>query len=147
MITQANAYWLDFFLKRDCNVLIYNYRGYGSSEQYLWTPNLSPDQHKFDAERVMQFLVNRIQVKGKIGCYGRSIGGIAAAHLVGKFPFVSVMIGDRTMGKLNRVVYERYNQNPYILAIYRYISCFWQVDTGKALCNNKNCYKIICFDE
>lgn len=32
MITQANAYWLDFFLKRDCNVLVWNYRGYGESE-------------------------------------------------------------------------------------------------------------------
>ena len=32
MITQANAYWLDFFLKRDCNVFIWNYRGYGGSE-------------------------------------------------------------------------------------------------------------------
>lgn len=52
-----------------------------------------------DAERVMQFLVNRIQVKGKIGVYGRSIGGIAASHLVKKFPkIVKCFIGDRTMG-------------------------------------------------
>ena len=32
MVTSANAYWLDFFLRRDCNVLIWNYRGYGESE-------------------------------------------------------------------------------------------------------------------
>ncbi len=32
MILAANAYWLDFFLKRDCNVLVWNYRGYGESE-------------------------------------------------------------------------------------------------------------------
>ena len=44
MITRANAYWLDFFLKRDCNVLVWNYRGYGESEQRLITPNLTPDQ-------------------------------------------------------------------------------------------------------
>lgn len=31
MVTNANAYWLDFFLRRDCNVLIWNYRGYGES--------------------------------------------------------------------------------------------------------------------
>ena len=32
MVTSANAYWLDFFLRRDCNVLIWNYRGYGESQ-------------------------------------------------------------------------------------------------------------------
>ena len=32
MVTSANAYWLDFFLRRDCNVLIWNYRGYGASQ-------------------------------------------------------------------------------------------------------------------
>ena len=31
MVTSANAYWLDFFLRRDCNVFIWNYRGYGES--------------------------------------------------------------------------------------------------------------------
>lgn len=42
MITSANAYWLDFFLRRDCNVLIWNYRGYGESGQSFWSPNLCP---------------------------------------------------------------------------------------------------------
>ena len=32
MVTAANAYWLDFFLRREVNVLIWNYRGYGLSE-------------------------------------------------------------------------------------------------------------------
>ena len=55
-----------------------------------------------DAERVMQFLVNRIQVKGKIGVYGRSIGGIAASHLVQKFPkIIKCFVGDRTMGEFD----------------------------------------------
>jgi hypothetical protein len=31
MVTSANAYWLDFFLRRDSNVIIWNYRGYGES--------------------------------------------------------------------------------------------------------------------
>ena len=44
MVTSANAYWLDFFLRRDCNVLIWNYRGYGESEQSIFSPNLTPEQ-------------------------------------------------------------------------------------------------------
>lgn len=43
MITSANAYWLDFFLRRDCNVLIWNYRGYGETQQSIFSPNLTPD--------------------------------------------------------------------------------------------------------
>lgn len=82
MITSANAYWLDFFLRRDCNVLIWNYRGYGQSQQSVFSPNLDPNQARVDIERVLQFLVNRLQVRGKIGVYGRSIGGICASHLV-----------------------------------------------------------------
>jgi hypothetical protein len=32
MISSANAYWLDFFLRRECNVLTWNNRGYGQSQ-------------------------------------------------------------------------------------------------------------------
>ena len=32
MITSPNAYWLHFFLRREINVVCWNYRGYGESE-------------------------------------------------------------------------------------------------------------------
>lgn len=105
MITSANAYWLDFFLRRECNVLIWNYRGYGESEQSILSPNLTPNQQKIDVERVMQFLVNRLRVRGPIGVYGRSIGGISACHLSLKFPdLIKVFVGDRTMGNFETIV-------------------------------------------
>jgi len=44
MVTTANAYWLDFFLRRDCNVFIWNCRGYGESEQSMFSPNYDPNQ-------------------------------------------------------------------------------------------------------
>lgn len=31
MVHSSNAYWLEFFLRRDTNVFIWNYRGYGKS--------------------------------------------------------------------------------------------------------------------
>jgi pimeloyl-ACP methyl ester carboxylesterase len=125
MVTSANAYWLDFFLRRDCNVLIWNYRGYGESEQSIFAPNLTPDEQKIDAERVMQFLINQLQVKGKVGVYGRSIGGIAASHLVAKFPkIVRCFIGDRTMGLFDNVVLNRFTKSQNVLRIYRILSCF-----------------------
>ena len=33
------------------------------------------------------------------------------------------------------------------MPIYRFISCFWNVDNGAALLSNKDCYKILSFDE
>ena len=76
MVTSANSYWLDFFLRRDCNVLIWNYRGYGRTRG-------EPDPREFaiDAEQILQYLKLVIGVKGKIGVYGRSLGCIPATHL------------------------------------------------------------------
>ena len=51
MIIGPNAYWLNFFLKRDINVICWNYRGYGQSEMPYFC-RLSPAMVKSDAERV-----------------------------------------------------------------------------------------------
>ena len=109
MVTSSNAYWLDFFLRRDSNVIIWNYRGYGYSQQSIFSPNLTPNQQQVDAERVLQFLINRIRVRGQIGSYGRSIGGIAASHLVRKFPgIITCFVGDRTMSLIDKIVQGRW---------------------------------------
>lgn len=149
MVTPSNAYWLDFFLRRDCNVLIWNCRGYGQSQQSKLTPNQDPNQQKIDAERVLQFLVNRIQVKGQIGVYGRSIGGIAASHLTGQFPeLISVFIGDRTMGDFEQLVVNRYaSGKQFMLKFYYFLGCKWSANNVSSLMKNKSCYKIITFDQ
>ena len=73
----------------------------------------------------MQFLINRIQVRGKIGVYGRSIGGIAASHLVSKFPnLIHVFVGDRTMAKMSDIVYEFMRPSKLIFNFYRCITRF-----------------------
>ena len=109
MVTSANAYWLDFFLRRDCNVMVWNYRGYGLSQQSVFSPNHCPNEARVDVERVLQYLKNRIAVKGQIGSYGRSIGGITACHLVQKFPkIIRCLIADRTMGMFAKIVKYRW---------------------------------------
>jgi hypothetical protein len=64
MIHSSNAYWLEFFLRRDANVFVWNYRGYGRSQQSLFQPNYDPRQQRTDAERVLQYLVNEVKVSG-----------------------------------------------------------------------------------
>jgi hypothetical protein len=52
MVIGPNAYWLNFFLKRDINVICWNYRGYGESTIGLFD-FLSPSKSKRDSERVL----------------------------------------------------------------------------------------------
>jgi hypothetical protein len=63
MVTAANAYWLNFFLKRDINVVCWNYRGYGESEASLFE-YLSPSMAKTDAEHVLVKAVQFFNLKG-----------------------------------------------------------------------------------
>jgi hypothetical protein len=79
----------------------------------------------------LQFLINKIGVKGKIGVYGRSIGGIAASHLVAKFPnYITAFIGDRTMGNLDNLIVRRYYGGENLLGFYRFLSCLIKVNNG-----------------
>ena len=149
MVAEQNAYWLDFFLRRDINVFVWNQRGYGESHQSIFSPLLTPLQSKVDAERILQFLVNKLQVRGKIGVYGRSIGGIAASHLVKKFPeIISMFVGDRTMGNFDNVVkYRKPCGSSQMIKLYRLISCNWRINNADGFPENTNCFKIHCFDE
>lgn len=51
MVSQPNAYWLNFFLKKGMNVMGWNYRGYGETPGYPTPYNI-----KTDAESVLFFL-------------------------------------------------------------------------------------------
>jgi pimeloyl-ACP methyl ester carboxylesterase len=100
MVIAANAYWLNFFLKRDINVICWNYRGYGESETGIFD-FLSPTKSKLDAERVLAHSVDVLHLSGKIGAYGRSIGGIAATHLAAKYKdLVEILVVDRSMNEV-----------------------------------------------
>lgn len=85
MVTSPNSYWLSFFLKRGINVMCWNYRDYGLSQSKMFG-SINPYNCKLDAEKVLGFVVNTIKVRGKIGVYGRSLGGIASTHLANKYP-------------------------------------------------------------
>ena len=76
MINYPHAYYLKFFLNKQINCLVWNYRGYGR------TPGSPvPQQFYHDAEQVLNYLKHTIGVKGKICIYGRSLGNIAACYL------------------------------------------------------------------
>lgn len=104
MVIAQNAYWLNFFLKRDINVVCWNYRGYGESSIGMFDFS-NPVKAKMDAERVIAKAVDITKVTGKIGVFGRSIGGITACHLAGKYnDLVELLVIDRSLDELLGVV-------------------------------------------
>ncbi len=104
MVVAQNAYWLNFFLKREINVVCWNYRGYGESSIGM-LDFLNPMKAKIDAERVLARAVQLTKVRGKIGVFGRSIGGITACHLAAKYnDLVELLVIDRSLDELLNVV-------------------------------------------
>jgi alpha/beta superfamily hydrolase len=77
MVNQPHAYYLRYFLNKNINVMVWNYRGYGLSKG-----NPDPVNIRKDAETILEYMRNTIGVKGKMGVYGRSLGGVATSHLV-----------------------------------------------------------------
>jgi pimeloyl-ACP methyl ester carboxylesterase len=52
-------------------------------------------------EKVLEAAVKKLKLTGKIGVYGRSIGGIAACHLASKYPdLIDVLIVDRSLTEI-----------------------------------------------
>jgi pimeloyl-ACP methyl ester carboxylesterase len=145
MITSPNAYWLNFFLKREINVVCWNYRGYGESSLGCFE-NLDPYKSKRDAERVIAFIVNKLRIKGKIGVYGRSIGGLAACHLANMYKeLVEVMIIDRSFKDLIDVAESKCHGWQTKL-IFKMFTCTWKCHNATNYVNAENCYKIITCD-
>lgn len=84
------------------NVVVWNYRGYGCSKG---TPD--PYNIKRDGESVLEFCVKTLQLKGKIGIYGRSLGGIVACHLGKYAKGIDMLIADRTLGNFETLTKKK----------------------------------------
>ena len=100
MVTNPNSFLLNLFLEQNVNIMTWNYRGYG------WTKgSASPYNIKCDAEQILDFLINELKIRGKIGVYGRSLGGIPSTHLAQKYPdVIKLLIVDRTFARTDLIV-------------------------------------------
>jgi len=81
MINYPHAFYLRFFLTKNINVICWNYRGYARSKGPFCKKMPNPDNIRDDSESVLRYCRNELGLKGKIGVYGRSLGGIATSHL------------------------------------------------------------------
>jgi len=80
-------------------VLAWNYRSYGRSEGQA-----DPYSSYHDSEAMLKFCVEDLALQGKIGCFGRSLGGTMASHLAANYPErIKFLFIDRSLGNLMKV--------------------------------------------
>lgn len=101
----------------------WNYRGYGHTKG---TP--SPYNIKTDGESVLMFIVNDLMLNGKIGVYGRSLGGVVATHLAAAFPKnIDFLLADRTFGSLKNVSIRKFVGNS-ASSLFDFITFKWETN-------------------
>ncbi len=124
--------------------MCWNYRDYGKSTNRFFN-GINPYNCKLDAERVLDFTVNQLKIRGKIGVYGRSLGGIASCHLANKFPnIVKTLIVDRTFSEVSELSFRRL-PGRCTKFLYRLISFNWLALNDRNFIEAK-CFKIVTCD-
>ncbi len=92
---------------------------------------INPHNIRKDAECVLSFLVDELKVKGKIGVYGRSLGGIASCHLAREYPeIIKAIIVDRTFCDLE-ISSERRLPGLCTRFLYKFVSLNWKAKNDK----------------
>lgn len=70
---------------------------------------------------------NKIGVKGKVGVYGRSLGGIATTHLV---KYVDMVIIDRSFGNLHSVAETKFF-GKIAISLFKFATGGWRATSDK----------------
>jgi hypothetical protein len=87
--------------------MLWNYRGYARSKGGLCCQSMpSPENIREDSEAVLRFCRQDMGLKGKMGVYGRSLGGLATTHLA---HFVDMVIVDRSFNNLYDVAFHKFH--------------------------------------
>jgi pimeloyl-ACP methyl ester carboxylesterase len=115
--------------------MAWNYRGYG------WTKGTpSPFNLKCDAEQILNFVKNKLRVQGKIGVYGRSLGGIPSTHLASKYPdLIELLIVDRTFARTELIAQHKEEGSLGMKFFHDLFSFHWETT------NDLNYLAVPCF--
>jgi hypothetical protein len=124
--------WVDFYLGRGINVMLWNYRGYGRSEG-----SPTPKLLLADGELVVKYLKEERKVL-KLILHGESLGGAIAARLAAKLK-VDFLFADRTFSSLDKVA--AVFSYKFAGAIFRHLSG-WDLDCANTYIQS-TCYKVI----
>lgn len=94
---------------------------------------------------MLEFIVNKLQLRGKIGVYGRSLGGISACHLGATYPeIIKVLLVDRTFSDIERISSRMIMGTPS-LHLFRCLTMQWRSQSDVNF-NKAPCFKILTCD-
>jgi hypothetical protein len=88
---------------------------------------------------VYEYLRNNLKITGKVGVFGRSLGGIPSSHLSSK---VDLAVIDRTFGSLDAIAKYRFFSRISSF-LFKVGSFGWQVQSDESYLKASNCYKVI----
>ena len=155
MINFPHAFYLRYFLNKDINVLIWNYRGYGLTKPknccFGFRNKATPRNFTRDSEALMLYLRNQIGVRAKIGVYGRSLGGIATSHLSS---FADMVILDRSFSNLHDVAKGKFHGDSAV-ALFKWATPGWRSNNDFNMIKSRrsdkfspghHCYKVLTCD-
>ena len=121
--------------------MLWNYRGYGSSKG-----TANPTNIKADSEALIKYMRERMKLKGKLGVYGRSLGGVVTSHLCDQ---VDMVMSDRTFSNFE-VASERKFYHRFAKYLFKMGSWGWVLNNDLNLLykgSNNSCYKVILTDK
>lgn len=118
MAHDAHGSYLKMFLEQGNNIMLWNYRGYGLS-----TGSPTPDTLREDVQALYNFIKKEKGVEGKVGIYGRSLGGIPSSSLTSQ---CDLAIIDRTFSSLYKMGEHRFCSKVASWLLY-ICSLGWQV--------------------
>jgi fermentation-respiration switch protein FrsA (DUF1100 family) len=116
MVHVSHTYYIKMFLEKDINVFTWNYRAYGRSKG-----KPTPENLKKDVLEVYRYMRDRLKITGKIGIYGRSLGGIPSSFLSNK---VDMAIIDRSFCNLAAMATWKY-RGKFADYLFKIGSCGW----------------------
>jgi alpha/beta superfamily hydrolase len=117
MVLASHSVYLKFFLDRGINTFTWNYRGYGRSKG-----KHNPDSFNEDIQTVIKYIRNDLGLTGKIGVYGRSLGGIPSSFSAESCDMIIV---DRSFSSMQVMAGYYMNFGPMASYCFRIGSCGW----------------------
>jgi hypothetical protein len=129
-----------FYYQGGCDILFWNYRGYGQSDGFSTFDNVKKDILELYDE------IKKLNIYEKIGVHGYSIGGTPATYLA-KNRHIDLLVSDRNFSNLSGIV-ESYKLG----TLLKFFCKFFLVDSDSDNINNyiftknENCIKIILCD-
>ena len=133
-----NSWDIDnLYLLNDIDILFWNYRGYGFSDESVNFNNVCDD-----ILEVYDYMNTNYQYS-KIAVHGLSIGGVPACYLASKRN-INLIIADRTFGSVQDIIYTFPLGKNFLYYLAKLI-CFPFVDNTTNFMNG-NCKKILMND-